>query len=76
MFSTSMFYRRATVAERHTDEFDSAKPALSIICETRLFTPNLLTKTRKQTNETSLSEDTGSRERGASNWRSMGECLK
>lgn len=32
MFSTSVFYRRATVAERHADEFDSAKPALSIIC--------------------------------------------
>lgn len=40
------------------------------------FTPNLLTKMRKQTNELSCSEDTGSQKSRGSNWKSTGECLK
>ena len=33
-------------------------------------------KMRKQTNEMSCSEDTGSQESRGSNWKSTGECLK
>lgn len=76
MFYTPMFYHQEMGAECHVDEFDSGKHVPSIICLMPHFTPNLLTKMRKQTNEMSCSEDTGSQESRGSNWKSTGECLK